>query len=223
MQASHHVLQQLVRGYATRSPPRGRLGATLSLDHVSSCSSLKYACQSGLRLRFRLLIKPYVQFLQRSRALSLYRTIIRATRRIRDPKTRAETRKFARDEFERHRNVTDLVIGKPCTFGLYRSVLACYADLMHRIIFGTCCQQARPSGRAWRGILMVYNVPCANIIPGVCPSLTVDVQVFPLVRTGDQRVMSLFHAFRFTDQRNCGLRLPTPIVHAHCASRASSL
>ena len=53
--------------------------------------------------------RPAVQFLQRSRALSLYRTILRATRRIGDPTTRAETRRFARDEFERHRNVTDLV------------------------------------------------------------------------------------------------------------------
>jgi hypothetical protein len=61
-----------------------------------------------------VLIRPYVQFLQRSRVLSLYRTIVRATRRIQDPETRAETRKFARDEFERHRHVTDLVMGNPC-------------------------------------------------------------------------------------------------------------
>ncbi|KAK0648879.1 hypothetical protein B0T16DRAFT_122444 [Cercophora newfieldiana] len=59
---------------------RSRLGATLSLEH----------------------------FLQRARVLSLYRTIIRSTRRIADPTTRAETRRFAREEFERHRGVTDL-------------------------------------------------------------------------------------------------------------------
>ncbi|KAK4142876.1 uncharacterized protein C8A04DRAFT_37921 [Dichotomopilus funicola] len=47
------------------------------------------------------------QFIQRTRVLSFYRHIIRGTRRISDPKTRAETRKFARDEFERHRGVTD--------------------------------------------------------------------------------------------------------------------
>ncbi|KAH8887458.1 hypothetical protein GQ53DRAFT_726372 [Thozetella sp. PMI_491] len=68
-----------LRRYATSSP-RSRLGATLSLDH----------------------------FLQRGRVLSLYRTIIRATRRIPDPTTQRETRKFARDEFERHRGVTDI-------------------------------------------------------------------------------------------------------------------
>ncbi|KAK3690129.1 hypothetical protein B0T22DRAFT_481307 [Podospora appendiculata] len=80
----------LVRTYATAtgtaratggSPPRSsRLGATLSLDH----------------------------FLLRARVLSLYRTIIRGTRRIQDPTTRAETRRFAREEFERRRGVTDL-------------------------------------------------------------------------------------------------------------------
>ncbi|KXX79687.1 LYR motif-containing protein 2 [Madurella mycetomatis] len=47
-------------------------------------------------------------FIQRARVLSFYRTILRSTRQITDPVTRAETRKFARDEFERHRGVTDL-------------------------------------------------------------------------------------------------------------------
>ncbi|KAK3933598.1 complex 1 LYR protein [Diplogelasinospora grovesii] len=72
-----------VRRYAAATGgPRSssRLGPTLSLDH----------------------------FLQRGRALSLYRTILRSTRRIRDPATRAETRRFAREEFERHRQVTDI-------------------------------------------------------------------------------------------------------------------
>jgi hypothetical protein len=67
-----------LRTYATDR--KSRLGPALSLDH----------------------------FLQRTRVLSFYRHIIRSTRRISDPKTRAETRKFARDEFERHRGVTDL-------------------------------------------------------------------------------------------------------------------
>lgn len=48
-------------------------------------------------------------FLQRSRALALYRTIVRGTRQISDPTTRTETLRFAREEFERHREVTDLV------------------------------------------------------------------------------------------------------------------
>lgn len=67
--------------------------------------------QEGLGLRRFWITNRCAQFLQRSRVLSLYRTIIRATRRIQDPTTRAETRKFARDEFERHRQVTDLVRG----------------------------------------------------------------------------------------------------------------
>lgn len=67
-----------LRSYATAS--RSRLGATLSLEH----------------------------FLQRTRVLSLYRTVVRGTRRIQDPTTRAETMRFAREEFERHRNVTDI-------------------------------------------------------------------------------------------------------------------
>lgn len=68
-----------IRSYAT-GVGRSRLGGTLSLD----------------------------QFLQRARVLALYRRIVRGTRRINDPTTRAETRQFARGEFEHHRNVTDL-------------------------------------------------------------------------------------------------------------------
>ncbi|OTA76950.1 hypothetical protein M434DRAFT_25965 [Hypoxylon sp. CO27-5] len=68
-----------IRSYAT-IPSKSRLGKTLSLDH----------------------------FLLRSRALSLYRSIIRGTRQISDPATRAETRNFARAEFERHRHITDI-------------------------------------------------------------------------------------------------------------------
>ncbi|AEO60129.1 hypothetical protein MYCTH_2309010 [Thermothelomyces thermophilus ATCC 42464] len=66
------------RTYATNRRPR--LDAALSLDH----------------------------FIQRTRVLSFYRAIIRSTRKIPDTKTRAETRKFVRDEFERHRDVKDL-------------------------------------------------------------------------------------------------------------------
>ncbi|CAK7242367.1 MAG: hypothetical protein STHCBS139747_003855 [Sporothrix thermara] len=47
-------------------------------------------------------------FLQRGRALALYRTIVRGSRQISDATTRAETLRFAREEFERHRGVTDL-------------------------------------------------------------------------------------------------------------------
>jgi len=51
------------------------------------------------------------QFIQRARVLSFYRTILRSIRRIPDPATRAETHRYARGEFERHRDVTDLVCG----------------------------------------------------------------------------------------------------------------
>ncbi|KAF9876866.1 hypothetical protein CkaCkLH20_05712 [Colletotrichum karsti] len=80
-------LWSLARSYSSNGAAKSRLGKTLSLD----------------------------QFLQRSRALSLYREIIRGTRRIADPTTRAESRRYARDEFERHRDVTDVVCLFPHT------------------------------------------------------------------------------------------------------------
>lgn len=70
----------LGRGFASHRAPSKKLPPTLSLDH----------------------------FLQRSRVLALYRTILRGTKNIQDTQTRDETRKFARDEFERHRGVTDI-------------------------------------------------------------------------------------------------------------------
>ncbi|KAF4591981.1 LYR motif-containing protein 2 [Ophiocordyceps camponoti-floridani] len=47
-------------------------------------------------------------FLQRARVLALYRAIMRATGRIADARTRAETRSHVRHEFERYRHVDDL-------------------------------------------------------------------------------------------------------------------
>ncbi|KFY41125.1 hypothetical protein V494_03188, partial [Pseudogymnoascus sp. VKM F-4513 (FW-928)] len=60
--------------------PKSRFGPTVSLEH----------------------------FLQRSKVLSLWRRVLRDTKRIADLQTRAETRKMARDEFERNKNVTDI-------------------------------------------------------------------------------------------------------------------
>ena len=57
----------------------------------------------------RDLLTLMLQFLQRARVFSLYRTILRGTRRICSLQTRVETRRFAREEIERHRSVTDLV------------------------------------------------------------------------------------------------------------------
>jgi len=47
-------------------------------------------------------------FLQRQRVLSFWREIVRATSKIRVEDTRAEMKTFARDEFERNRNVQDM-------------------------------------------------------------------------------------------------------------------
>ena len=76
-----HIL--LPRSYATTSPrvsqrPPSKKSPSLSLSH----------------------------FLLRQRALSLYRTIIRACYKI-PPSTREEMKRYAREEFERHRDVND--------------------------------------------------------------------------------------------------------------------
>ncbi|ODH50265.1 hypothetical protein GX48_03537 [Paracoccidioides brasiliensis] len=47
-------------------------------------------------------------FIQRQRALSLWREIVRAFNKIPQSSTRDEMRSFARHEFERHKDVTDL-------------------------------------------------------------------------------------------------------------------
>lgn len=47
-------------------------------------------------------------FVQRARALSLWRDIVRALRKIPPSSTREEMRTFARAEFERNNNVYDL-------------------------------------------------------------------------------------------------------------------
>ncbi|KAH7320166.1 hypothetical protein B0I35DRAFT_478438 [Stachybotrys elegans] len=72
-------LLRMARGYATHHRAGSRLNGALNLE----------------------------QFIQRGRVLAFYRTIVRGTRRIPDAKTRAESRKYARDEFERHRGVKD--------------------------------------------------------------------------------------------------------------------
>lgn len=90
-----------IRSYATR--PRSRLGPHVSLDHVSILGCLAFEVE--------VICKEltHVQFLQRSRALALWRDILRSTRRIKGDGDRMEMRQLARDEFERNRNVTDLV------------------------------------------------------------------------------------------------------------------
>ncbi|KAL2857151.1 hypothetical protein BJY01DRAFT_159136 [Aspergillus pseudoustus] len=47
-------------------------------------------------------------FIQRQRVIALWREIVRALNKIPNSPTRSELREYARQEFERHRNVTDL-------------------------------------------------------------------------------------------------------------------
>ncbi|KAL6709636.1 hypothetical protein ACN47E_001064 [Coniothyrium glycines] len=61
--------------------------------------------------RFRARGKSLVSldhFIQRQRALALWRDIVRSTSRIVDEATRKDMRQFARSEFEQHKQVTDL-------------------------------------------------------------------------------------------------------------------
>ena len=79
-----NLLITLARSYATASTRSSRLPSSkpplsLSLDH----------------------------FLLRQRVISLYRTIVRECHKIPAP-TREEMKKYARDEFERHKAVQDL-------------------------------------------------------------------------------------------------------------------
>ncbi|KAL8701660.1 MAG: hypothetical protein Q9201_004792 [Fulgogasparrea decipioides] len=63
--------------------------------------------QSSPRARQRRL-PTLAQFLLRNRVIALYRSIIRATNQIpHSSAIRAEMKKFARDEFERQRGITD--------------------------------------------------------------------------------------------------------------------
>ncbi|KAJ6180528.1 hypothetical protein N7519_010989 [Penicillium mononematosum] len=48
-------------------------------------------------------------FIQRQRVLSLWREIMRALIKVPPSSTRTELHKYARDEFERHRGVSDIV------------------------------------------------------------------------------------------------------------------
>ncbi|KAL4941151.1 hypothetical protein BDV06DRAFT_195048 [Aspergillus oleicola] len=47
-------------------------------------------------------------FIQRQRVIAFWREIVRALNKIPNSPTRSELRDYARTEFERHRNVTDL-------------------------------------------------------------------------------------------------------------------
>jgi hypothetical protein len=93
----------MLRRYATvASKPPSRLRARgkspVGLDHV--CTSNAHSTPAQLTV---------VQFIQRQRALVLWREIVRSTANIPDKGARQDMRQFAKSEFEQHRNVTDLV------------------------------------------------------------------------------------------------------------------
>jgi hypothetical protein len=91
---------------------RGK-GPALTLEHVSDLRT--QALGALVRTRFRqqarnLSINVKIQFLQRSRALALWRDVVRATNKISpELSTKYELRVFARAEFERNKFVHDLV------------------------------------------------------------------------------------------------------------------
>ncbi|KAB8239706.1 complex 1 protein-domain-containing protein [Aspergillus alliaceus] len=71
---------------------------------LSLLASVSRSSSSKLR-------KPAIgldHFIQRQRVLGLWREIVRALHKIPNSPTREELRSYARHEFERHRNVTDL-------------------------------------------------------------------------------------------------------------------
>ncbi|PVH84090.1 hypothetical protein DL98DRAFT_454187 [Cadophora sp. DSE1049] len=83
MQLQRHLqpLRPICRSYASQARKRPtRLESTISLDH----------------------------FLQRSKALSLWRSIVRGCKKISDPSTKAETLRFAKEEFVRNKGVKDI-------------------------------------------------------------------------------------------------------------------
>ena len=99
-------IKGMLRRYATvASKPPSRLRARgkspLGLDHVSFA-----------RLRHEVRVVAHcLQFIQRQRALALWRDIVRSTANIPDEAARKDMRQFARSEFEQHRHVADLVSG----------------------------------------------------------------------------------------------------------------
>lgn len=77
---------------------------TLHSTRSRSFASVKDAAPGLRQNRFPTL----AQFLLRNRVIALYRSIVRSTNRIpRTSSTRAEMKRYAREEFERHRAITD--------------------------------------------------------------------------------------------------------------------
>ena len=79
------------------------------LQHIlHPCSRLFATARTSPPAARQRRFPTLAQFLLRSRVLALYRSIVRATNRIPpSSSTRAEMKKFAREEFDRHRGVAD--------------------------------------------------------------------------------------------------------------------
>ncbi|TVY59649.1 LYR motif-containing protein [Lachnellula suecica] len=67
-----------------------------------------YSSQAKRPSRFAEGTVSLDHFLQRSKALSLWRSIVRGSRKIADQQTKEETLRFAREDFRRNKDVKDL-------------------------------------------------------------------------------------------------------------------
>lgn len=66
----------------------------------------------------KLIELPARQFVNRTKALALYRQFIRATKSLGDARTRWETMEWIRNDFERNRAVVDSVMTRAAFFRL---------------------------------------------------------------------------------------------------------
>lgn len=89
------------------------LGRKTSISIWSRCEP--WSCRQTLVPMPKLCNWLNRKFLQRGRALALWRQIIRSTRRIADENTKRETRALAKVEFERNKSVTDIVWSLACS------------------------------------------------------------------------------------------------------------
>ena len=85
--------------------PRASMLAILRRAYATAPRDLLHPRHADFR---KALPKSLDHFIQRQKALNLWRDILRATTKIKDEQTRAEMKAFARAEFERNRQMDDL-------------------------------------------------------------------------------------------------------------------
>ena len=71
-------------------------------------TSSRYPIHPRLANLSGTLPKSFDHFIQRQKALALWRAIVRAANKIKDPRQQVEIKDFARSELERNRRVDDL-------------------------------------------------------------------------------------------------------------------